>query len=484
MSLTNSSPVEAAKAARLASRRLAILPAAARNEALTAIHDALRNAKDEILAANLKDLELAFKAAEKGELSQSLVKRLDLSKKGKYEDMLQGIIDVRELDDPIGTVDRRTLLDDGLILERKSSPIGVLLIIFEARPEVIANIASLAIKSGNSAILKGGKESTESFKAISTVISQALSSTQVPNDALQLVTTRDAIKPLLKLDQYIDLVIPRGGSELVRSVKRDAQIPVLGHADGLCSIYLRTDCPPQMAVDVILDAKLSYPAACNAVETLLVDEDALLTSLPQVVKNLASRGVSVRCDANSKVALEAKLDKHEAAILQDATEEDYRTEFLDHIIAIKTIPKSTPQEALDVAIAHINEHSSHHTDVILTQDEPAARYFQDAVDSAGVFWNTSTRMADGQRFGFGTEVGISTNKIHARGPVGLEGLCIYKWRIDGQGQVSAAYGSGGKQWKHQKLPLGEAERYAGDEEELRVLRQFRAKRGGLSNGVH
>lgn len=382
-------------------------------------------------------------------------------------------------------VTQRTLLDDGLILERKSSPIGVLLIIFEARPEVIANIASLAIKSGNAAILKGGKESTESFKAISTVISKALSTTLVPNDVLQLVTTRDAIKPLLKLDHYIDLVIPRGGNELVRSVKEGTQIPVLGHADGLCSIYLRADYPPDMAVKVIVDAKTSYTAACNAVETLLVDEDALSTVLPSVASALLTKGVALRCDATSKAALQSKLDKHVAVTLQDATEEDYKTEFLDLILAIKTIPKAaTALTAVDTAISHINEYGSHHTDAILTQDSAIARHFQDAVDSAGVFWNTSTRMADGQRFGFGTEVGISTNKIHARGPVGLEGLTIYRWRIDGQGQVSTEYGSGGKQFKHQKLPVGDAERIAANDEELDVLRQFRAKKSGLSSNSH
>jgi glutamate-5-semialdehyde dehydrogenase len=397
-------------------------------------------------------------------------------------------------------VDRRTLLDDGLILERKSCPIGVLLIIFEARPEVIANIASLAIKSGNAAILKGkivqlvarhltnmitgGKESTESFKAISTVVSKALVSTAVPNDAIQLVTTRDAIKPLLQLDQYIDLVIPRGGNELVRSVKSSTQIPVLGHADGLCTTYLRADCLESTAVKVIVDAKTSYPAGCNSLETLLVDEDALTTLLAPVATELLRKGVSLRCDKLSREALTSTLDKHDAALIQDASEEDYKTEFLDLILAVKTIPKQgTAEASADLAIEHINEYSSHHTDAILTTNETIARRFQDAVDSAGVFWNTSTRMADGQRFGFGTEVGISTNKIHARGPVGLEGLTIYRWRIDGNGQVSAEYGSGGKQWKHQTLPVGDAERVAANDEELAVLRRFREQQGKQSNGV-
>ncbi|TID22127.1 glutamate-5-semialdehyde dehydrogenase [Venturia nashicola] len=477
MSLTNSTAEEAARAARLASRKLAILPTSARNDALTAIHAALADAKDDILAANALDLAAATKAAESGNLSLSLVKRLDLGRSGKFEDMLQGILDVRGLEDPIGKVDRRTLLDDGLLLERKSSPIGVLLIIFEARPEVIANIASLAIKSGNAAILKGGKESTESFKAIATVISKALGSTAVPNDALQLVTTRDAIKPLLALDQYIDLVIPRGGNELVRSVKEGTQIPVLGHADGICAAYLRPDCPKEMAINVLVDSKTSYPAACNSVETLLVDEKALTTVLPFVASALLGKGVSLRCDGKSKAALLHNLDSHDGLLLQDASEEDFKTEFLDLILAIKTVPEmSNAQDALDFAINHINEHGSHHTDAILTLDEGAARHFQEAVDSAGVFWNTSTRMADGQRFGFGTEVGISTNKIHARGPVGLEGLCIYRWRIDGHGQTTAEYGAGKKQWKHQTLPVGDVERIATDDEELELLRKHRAQK--------
>ncbi|KAJ9667915.1 glutamate-5-semialdehyde dehydrogenase [Coniosporium apollinis] len=477
MSLTNATPYEAARAARLSSRRLAVLPAQARNEALKAVHAALSDAKDEILAANERDLAAATKAAEGGQLSQSLVKRLDLTKKGKYEDMLQGILDVINLEDPIGKVDVRTLLDDGLILERKSSPIGVLLIIFEARPEVIANIASLAIKSANAAILKGGKESTESFKAISTVISKALASTAVPNDCLQLVTTRDTIEPLLQLDQYIDLVIPRGGNELVRKVKQSTTIPVLGHADGLCTIYLRADCPVDMATKLLVDAKTSYPAACNSVETLLVDEDALETVLPAVAGDLLSKGVSLRCDAQSKAALSSALDKHHAVLLQDATEADFKTEFLDLVLAIKTVPKTANAEtSADLAIAHINEYSSHHTDAILTSSKEIAERFQEGVDSASVFWNTSTRMADGQRFGFGTEVGISTNKIHARGPVGLEGLTIYRWRLSGNGQASTDYGAGGKKWKHEKLPVGEEERMARTEEEWEMLKKFRVEK--------
>ncbi|KAI4751335.1 gamma-glutamyl phosphate reductase [Aureobasidium sp. EXF-3400] len=468
MSLTNGSPSEAARAAKLSSRTLAILSTEDRNSALQSIHDALSAAKSDILNANARDLEIATKSAADGELSQSILKRLDLSRPGKFEDMLKGILDVKGLDDPdcvvsmwslilvvVGKVDMRTELDDGLILQRQSCPIGVLLIIFEARPEVIANIASLAIKSANAAILKGGKESTESFKTIATVISKALESTKVPNDSIQLVTTRDAVDPLLQLSQYIDLVIPRGSNELVRHCQRMAHMPVLGHADGLCHYYIHPDAEPEMAASVIVDSKTDYPAACNSLESLLVNEDALKTILPGVASALLAKGVSLRCDPTSKAALSETLDKDEAAMLQDAGESDFDTEFLDLILAIKTIPSTKdPLEAVDAAVEHINMHGSHHTDAILTSSEQTADRFCNGVDSACKFWNCSTRMSDGMRFGFGTEVGISTNKVHARGPVGLEGLCIHEYRIKGSGQGAAMYGAGGsRQWKHKKLPL-------------------------------
>ncbi|KAG6230203.1 hypothetical protein E4U26_008127 [Claviceps purpurea] len=446
MSLTNSSPEAAALEAKAASFTLASLPAPARNAALDAIHTALAAAKDEILAANARDLQLAQKAAADGSLSDALVSRLDLGKKGKWEDMLKGILDVRDLDDPVGKIQMRTKLDDNFMLERVSCPIGVLLIIFEARPEVIANIASLAIKSGNAAILKGGKESTESFVAISKVISSALDKTDVPNGAIQLVTTRDAIAQLLAQDRSIDLVIPRGSNELVRYIKESTKIPVLGHADGLCAIYLTETADPRKAVTAIVDAKTSYPAACNSVETLLVQESALNTSFPGVAAALTAKGVVLRCDPASKAVL---LATPAASGIQDATEEDFHTEFLSLVLAVKTV------STLDQAIAHINTHGSHHTDAILTADAADAEKFMNQVDSAGVYWNSSTRVADGMRYGFGTEVGISTNKIHARGPVGLEGLTIYKYKVRGDYQATAEYGDGEgkKPWKHEKLSI-------------------------------
>jgi glutamate-5-semialdehyde dehydrogenase len=302
-------------------------------------------------------------------------------------------------------------------------------------------------------VAEGGKESTESFIAISTVISKALKGTQVPNASIQLLTSRSSIPDLLSLDRLIDLVIPRGSNELVRYIKHNTRIPVLGHADGLCTIYIHETADPEIAKRVLQDAKIGYPAACNAVETLLVDEAALRTVLPVVAESLMSSGVSLRCDAQSKSGLAANLPKNLSVLLQDATDKDYETEFLDLILAVKTIPTVSDMPGVEIAIAHINTHSSHHTDAIITKERDVAERFMKGVDSAGVFWNTSTRMSDGMRFGFGTEVGISTNKIHARGPVGLEGLMTYKYLLRGEGQTAREYGEGGKAWKHERLPL-------------------------------
>ncbi|KAK0387198.1 hypothetical protein NLU13_5511 [Sarocladium strictum] len=430
MSLTNASPEAAAAEAKTASFSLATLPTSARNDALQTIHDALAASKDEILAANARDLELAQQAAKDGSLSQALVSRLDLGKKGKWDDMLKGILDVKGLPDPIGKLQMKTQLDDDLILERVSSPIGVLLIIFEARPEVIANIASLAIKSGNAAILK--------------VISSALDKTQVPNAAIQLVTTRDAISSLLSQDKSIDLVIPRGSNDLVRYIKENTKIPVMGHADGLCAIYLAASADKDKAVKAIVDAKTDYPAACNALETLLVQDSTLSTIFPAVASGLAAKGVTLHCDEPSKAAISA-LNLSPFPV--DATPADYTTEFLSLDVAVKTV------SSLQDAINHINHHSSGHTDCIMTSDPAEAERFMSEIDSAGVYWNASTRFADGMRYGFGTEVGISTNKIHARGPVGLEGLTIYKYKVRGNYQAASDYGSGEgqRQYKHISL---------------------------------
>ncbi|KAI9373127.1 Aldehyde/histidinol dehydrogenase [Aspergillus egyptiacus] len=444
MSLTESSATDIAKAASSASRQLAILSEADRNEALSALHDALLKNKNLILEANARDLQAA--TAEGGSISPSVLKRLDLSRPGKYDDMLQGIFSVRDLKDPIGKVTLRTLLDDGLTLERVTCPIGVLLIIFEARPEVIANIAALSIKSGNAAILKGGKESTQSFVTIANVISEAISRTRVPQSSIQLVKTRAAVSDLLAQDSLIDLVIPRGSNDLVRFVKENTKIPVLGHADGLCSAYIDLDADAEVAVKVIVDSKTDYPAACNSLETLLVHQAVLGTVLPPVARSLIGKGVSIRCDTLSKAALTESLTPTEAGMLRDAEDSDYDTEFLDLTLAVKAVTD------IEAAMAHVNCHSSKHTDIIVTRSEDAANLYMKGIDSAGVFWNASTRFADGMRYGFGTEVGISTNKIHSRGPVGLDGLTIYKYLIRGNGHGASDYFEGrGKRYKHQEL---------------------------------
>lgn len=301
----------------------------------------------------------------------------------------------------------------------------------------------------------GGKESTESFVAISEVISEAISNTQVPRSSIQLVKTRDVVSSLLVQDSLIDLVIPRGSNDLVRFVKDNTKIPVLGHADGLCSAYLHFDADPDIAAKVIVDSKTDYPAACNALETLLVHEDALKTAFPRVAEALLSRKVSLRCDMPSKAALVESLPASQADLLLDATDSDYNTEFLDLVLAVKTISSTHSPDSVEAAIEHINMHSSKHTDIVITRSKEIAERFMNGVDSAGVFWNASTRFADGMRYGFGTEVGISTNKIHTRGPVGLDGLTIYKYLIRGNGHGAGDYfdGQGGRKWKHEKLSL-------------------------------
>jgi glutamate-5-semialdehyde dehydrogenase len=284
----------------------------------------------------------------------------------------------------------------------------------------------------------------------------------VPNAAVQLVATRDAVDALLELSEYIDLVIPRGSNDLVRHCQRKAHMPVLGHADGLCSIYIHSDADAQMAAAVVVDSKTDYPAACNAVETLLVHESVLHTVLPAVATALFAKGVTLKCDAPAKAALTATLPGSAHLLLQDSVESDYDTEFLDIVLAVRTVPSSpatppdqtSPSTSLSFAIAHINTHGSHHTECILTASKAVSEEFFAGVDAACKFWNCSTRFCDGMRFGFGTEVGISTNKVHARGPVGLEGLTIHEYRLSGQGQVAASYsGAGARAYTHRKLDL-------------------------------
>jgi len=402
-----------------------------------------------------------------GKLSASLVKRLDLSSPEKWAAMLQGVSDVASLPDPTGKVTYAIKLDDNLELYRVTCPIGVLLVIFEARPEVVVNIASLAIKSGTSpiptraliltwfgptegnvAILKGGKESTQTAILLGQCIRLALSQTSLHEDYIQLVHTREDISALLDQDKYIDLVIPRGSNALVSHIQHSTHIPVMGHADGLCTVYLDDSADAAKGKRVVVDSKINYPAACNSAEILVVHDAVINTIWPEVAVALLDAGVELRCNQVSITTIPPHPQK--GHLVKPATPEDYKTEFLALTMAVTTV------SSFEEAIVFINEHSSHHTDSIVTETTANASRFCRAVDSAGTFVNASTRFADGLRYGFGTEVGISTGRTHARGPVGLEGLVIYKYMLrslEGGGHIVGEFGAGEgkKRYKHEGI---------------------------------
>lgn len=446
---------EIAKKARVAGNILKTLSNESRSSILYKIHDALEANADRIEAANKIDLDVANASG----LSPSLIKRLDLFKGDKFETMLQGIKDVADLEDPVGKVKLARELDEDLILYQVTAPIGVLLVIFESRPEVIANITALCIKSGNAGILKGGKESVNTFREMARVINETIAAnvdiTGVPVGAVQLIETRQDVSDLLSQDEYIDLVVPRGSNALVRNIKNNTKIPVLGHADGICSVYVDEFADIEKAKRITLDAKTNYPAGCNAMETLLIHPKC--NQWWEVLENLSRNGdVVLHVTNDVKEAYITKLkelnrfDDVVSSKLVDAVEnEDFDKEFLSLECAVKFV-KSTLE-----AIQHINLHSSRHTDSIVTENKDNAEAFLKGVDSSGVYWNASTRFADGFRYGFGTEVGISTSKIHARGPVGLDGLVIYQYQIRGNGQVASDYlGAGGnKVFVHKNLDI-------------------------------
>lgn len=412
--------IELAKNAKIASKKMAVLPVGLKNSALLNIAKKLKENKDKIFEANKKDLESAKPLVEAGELNQSTFNRLKLDE-NKMRDMVQGIIDISNLEDPIGKTLLKRQLDDGLILTKKSCPIGVLGIIFEARPDVISQISALAIKSSNAVILKGGKESVNTNKEIMSVIQEALDEiNEFPKNVLTQVFSRDDVKNMLEMDAYIDLIIPRGGNSLVKFVKENTKIPVLGHADGICHIFVDESADLEKAKRIIIDAKTQYPSACNSVETILIHKE-------------------FKYETELFKALE------DADIELISTPESWHKEYSDKILAYKIV------HSLDEAIEHINTYSSGHTESIITEDEKSAKIFMNAVDSAGVYHNVSTRFADGFRYGFGAEVGISTAKTHARGPVGLEGLTIYKYNLEGNGDIVKDYVEGVKKFDHKDL---------------------------------
>lgn len=412
--------VQIAKDAKLASLKNADLSTELKNTALLKIADEIELNKDAIFEANKQDLKEAEKLVEMGELTKSTFNRLKLDE-NKMRDMLQGIKDIAKLDDP---VNRKLLireLDKDLTLYKVSCPIGVLGIIFEARPDVIAQISSLAIKSANAVILKGGKESINTNKKILSIINSALDKIEnFPKNVIQQVFTRDDVAEMLKCDKYINLIIPRGGNKLVKFIKENTKIPVLGHADGICHIFVDETADLEMAIKVVTDAKTQYPSACNSVETLLIHE-----KFPNIDNLLAA------------------LQLSEIQLINKP--ESWSHEYGDKILSFKTV------KDVDEAIEHINTYGSGHTDSIITKNIENAEKFMNKVDSAGVYFNASTRFADGFRYGFGAEVGISTNKTHARGPVGLDGLTIYKYKLVGNGNIVKDYVDGTKCFHHNDI---------------------------------
>ena len=398
--------------AKNASLEMAELTTDSKNEALLKIAENLEKHSKEIFAANKLDLEEA-----KDKISPSVFNRLKLDE-NKLRDMIQGIRDVVKLPDPIGKNLLSRQLDDGLNLYKITCPIGVIGIIFEARPDVIAQISSLAIKSSNAVILKGGKESINTNKTILSIINSAIEN--LPKNVLQQIFTHEEVAQMLECDKYLDLIIPRGGNKLVKYIKENTKIPVLGHADGICHIFLDKSADFEKATKIIVDSKTQYPSACNAVETLLIHEN--FDKKDELLKELENSGITLVSNPDT-----------------------WAFEHGDPTLAYKTISN------LEDAINHINTYGSGHTDCIITEDTENAEKFMQKVDSAGVYQNASTRFADGFRYGFGAEVGISTNKTHARGPVGLEGLTIYKYKLIGSGHIVKDYVEGTKQFNHKDL---------------------------------
>jgi len=422
---------EIALAAKSASIMLAAVNTDVKNNALTEIAGAIERHRDRIISANQEDIS----ASEKNNLAGPLLKRLKFDQ-DKIAQTIAGIDSLIKLDDPVGKTIAATELDAGFELYKVSCPIGVIGVVFESRPDALVQISTLCLKSGNTVILKGGSEAAKTNRILAEIISEASEKAGLPAGWIQLLETRQDVARMLALDEYIDLIIPRGSNEFVRYIMNNTNIPVLGHADGICHVYIADDADLDMAVNITVDSKCQYVAVCNAAETLLVDSKIAEDFLPKVKSALEEKGVELRgCEKTASI-----ID------VKPATEEDWRTEYLDYILSIKVVGD------INEAIEHINHYGSGHTDAIVTADKNKAERFMALVDSANVFWNASTRFADGFRYGLGAEVGISTNKIHARGPVGLEGLLIYKWKLLGTGQTVTEYsGPNAKKFTHRKI---------------------------------
>jgi glutamate-5-semialdehyde dehydrogenase len=424
--------------ARKAAHVLATLSGARRNEALLAAADAIEARAGEILAANDKDCAAAQQAVERGELSRAMFARLRTTERGVAE-MAEKVRDVARLPDPLHRRLSTMELDDDLVLHKETCPLGVVGVVFESRPDVVPQISSLTLKSGNAACLKGGAEAAETNSALVSIWRDALAAfPDIPADAVVLIHTREDVAKILTLHEEIDLIVPRGSNEFVRYVTENSRIPVLGHGEGICHVYVHSDADLQKAIDVSYDSKVQYPAVCNAMETLLVHREIAPAFLPRMIAEFRKADVEVRgCDRTMELA------KGQEVI--PATEEDWKEEYSDLIVSIKVV------DGVNEAIDHINRYGSRHTESIVTESHDVASRFMEFVDAANVFQNASTRFSDGFRYGLGAEVGISTGKLHARGPVGLEGLTIYKYKLFGNGQTVASYSKGQRNFKHRSI---------------------------------
>ncbi len=424
--------------ARRAAHVLATLSGERRNEALLAAANAIEARAEEILAANEKDCELAQQAVERGELSRAMFARLRTTERGIAE-MAARVRDVARLPDPLHRRLSTMELDDDLVLLKETCPLGVVGVVFESRPDVVPQISSLALKSGNAVCLKGGAEAAETNAVLVSIWRDALTAfPDIPADSVVLIHTREDVAQILTLHDEIDLIVPRGSNEFVRYVTEHSRIPVLGHGEGICHVYVHSDADLKKAIDVAYDSKVQYPAVCNAMETLLVHEEIAPVFLPLMIAEFRKAGVEVRgCSRTLELA------KGQEVI--PATEEDWKKEYSDLIVSVKVV------DGVNEAIEHINRYGSRHTESIVTESHDVASRFMEFVDAANVFQNASTRFSDGFRYGLGAEVGISTGKLHARGPVGLEGLTIYKYKLFGKGQTVASYSKGERTFKHRSI---------------------------------
>jgi glutamate-5-semialdehyde dehydrogenase len=424
--------------ARRAAHILATLSGARRNEALLAAANAIEARAEEVLAANEKDCAAAQQAVERGELSRAMFARLRTTERGIAE-MAARVRDVARLPDPLHRRLSTMELDDDLVLHKETCPLGVVGVVFESRPDVVPQISSLTLKSGNAACLKGGAEAAETNAVLVSIWRDALSAfPDIPDDSVILIHTREDVAQILTLHEEIDLIVPRGSNEFVRYVTENSRIPVLGHGEGICHVYVHSDADLQKAIDVAYDSKVQYPAVCNAMETLLVHEEIAPVFLPPMIAEFRKAGVEVRgCERTVELANGQEVIP--------ATEEDWKKEYSDLIVSIKVV------DGVNEAIEHINRYGSRHTESIVTESHDVAARFMEFVDAANVFQNASTRFSDGFRYGLGAEVGISTGKLHARGPVGLEGLTIYKYKLFGKGQTVASYSKGQRTFKHRSI---------------------------------